>query len=60
MTVEENLAFSLQLHKTPRAELQQRVADLALMLSLEAFLKRKPAALSGAAPASGHGPSDRP
>ena len=47
MTVEENLAFSLQLHKTPKAEQQQRVAEVARMLSLEPFLKRKPAALSG-------------
>ena len=47
MTVEDNLAFSLQLHKTPKQEQQQRVAEVARMLSLEPFLKRKPAALSG-------------
>jgi multiple sugar transport system ATP-binding protein len=47
MTVEDNLAFSLQLHKTPKAEQQQRLAEVARMLSLEPFLKRKPAALSG-------------
>src|SRR4029450_5985111 len=47
MTVEDNLAFSLQLHKVPKAEQQQRVAEVARMLSLEPFLKRKPAALSG-------------
>jgi multiple sugar transport system ATP-binding protein len=47
MTVEENLAFSLQLHKTPKQEQQQRVGEVARMLSLEPFLKRKPAALSG-------------
>jgi multiple sugar transport system ATP-binding protein len=47
MTVEDNLAFSLQLHKTPKQEQQQRVAEAARMLSLEPFLKRKPAALSG-------------
>jgi multiple sugar transport system ATP-binding protein len=44
MTVEENLAFSLQLHKQ---EQQRRVDEAARMLSLEPFLKRKPAALSG-------------
>ena len=33
MTVEENPAFSLQLHKTPKAEQQQRVAEVAKMLS---------------------------
>ena len=32
MTVEENLAFGLRLHKTPKAE-QQRVAEVARMLS---------------------------
>ena len=47
MTVEENLAFSLQLHKTSKQEQQQRVSEVARMLSLEPFLKRKPAALSG-------------
>jgi multiple sugar transport system ATP-binding protein len=47
MTVEDNLAFSLQLHKTPKQEQQQRVSEVARMLSLEPFLKRKPAALSG-------------
>jgi multiple sugar transport system ATP-binding protein len=47
MTVEDNLAFSLRLHKTPKQEQQQRVAEVARMLSLEPFLKRKPAALSG-------------
>jgi ABC-type thiamine transport system ATPase subunit len=47
MTVEENLAFSLQLHKIPKQEQQKRVAEAARMLGLEPFLKRKPAALSG-------------
>jgi multiple sugar transport system ATP-binding protein len=47
MTVEENLAFGLQLRKTPKAEQQRRVADVAKMLALEPYLKRKPAALSG-------------
>src|SRR5919201_3632918 len=47
MTVEENLAFGLQLRKTPKDEQRRRVADAAKILSLEPFLKRKPAALSG-------------
>src|SRR6202453_3050217 len=47
MTVEQNLAFGLQLRKTPKAEIQRRVGDAAQMLGLEQYLKRKPAALSG-------------
>jgi len=47
MTVEENLAFGLQLHKTPKPEQRRRVAEAARLLSLEPFLERKPAALSG-------------
>src|SRR5918994_199265 len=47
LTVEENLAFGLQLHKIPKPEQRRRVAEVARMLSLEPFLERKPAALSG-------------
>jgi multiple sugar transport system ATP-binding protein len=47
MTVEDNLAFGLQLRKTPKDEQKRRVAEAAKMLALEPFLKRKPAALSG-------------
>src|SRR6202789_2012723 len=47
MTVEQNLAFGLQLRKTPKAEIQRRVTDAAQMLGLDQYLKRKPAALSG-------------
>jgi len=47
MTVEENLAFGLQLHKTPKPEQQRRVAEAARILGLEPYLRRKPAALSG-------------
>src|SRR5881409_1442736 len=43
MTVEENLAFGLQLRKTPKEEQQRRVADAARILALEPYLKRKPA-----------------
>jgi multiple sugar transport system ATP-binding protein len=47
MTVQENLAFGLQLHKVPKDEQRRRVAEAARMLGLEPFLDRKPAALSG-------------
>jgi multiple sugar transport system ATP-binding protein len=47
MTVEQNLAFGLQLRKTPKDEIKRRVTDAAKMLGLEQYLKRKPAALSG-------------
>ena len=47
MTVEQNLAFGLQLRKTPKDEIKRRVGEAAKMLGLEPYLKRKPAALSG-------------
>jgi multiple sugar transport system ATP-binding protein len=47
MTVEQNLAFGLQQRKTPKDEIKRRVAEVAKMLGLEDYLKRKPAALSG-------------
>ena len=47
MTVEQNLAFGLQLRGTPKAEIKKRVGDAAKMLGLDQYLKRKPAALSG-------------
>ena len=47
MTVGDNLAFGLQLRKTPKAEQAKRVAEAARMLALEPYLDRKPAALSG-------------
>jgi multiple sugar transport system ATP-binding protein len=47
MTVEQNLAFGLQQRKTPKDQIRRRVADVAKMLGLEEYLKRKPAALSG-------------
>jgi multiple sugar transport system ATP-binding protein len=47
LTVEENMAFGLQLRKTPKEEQKRRVAEAAKMLALEPFLKRKPASLSG-------------
>jgi len=47
MTVEQNLAFGLQLRKTPKAEIARRTGEAAKMLGLEPYLRRKPAALSG-------------
>ncbi|MGD0706267.1 MAG: ATP-binding cassette domain-containing protein, partial [Trebonia sp.] len=47
MTVEQNLAFGLQLRKTPKEEIKRRVDEAAQMLGLEQYLKRKPSALSG-------------
>src|SRR6266705_2838721 len=47
MTVDQNLAFGLQQRKTPKDEIRRRVTDVARMLGLEEYLKRKPAALSG-------------
>src|SRR5262249_23994598 len=47
MTVEQNLAFGLQQRKTPKAEISRRVTEVAKMLGIEEYLRRKPAALSG-------------
>src|SRR5581483_7637659 len=47
MTVEDNLAFSLKLHKMPKKEVEARVRRAAEILQIEQFLKRKPRALSG-------------
>jgi multiple sugar transport system ATP-binding protein len=47
MTVEDNLAFSLKLHKMPKQEIKERVQRAARILQIEEFLKRKPRALSG-------------
>ena len=47
LTVEQNLAFGLQLRKTPTDEIKRRVTEAATMLGLDQHLKRKPAALSG-------------
>jgi ABC-type Fe3+/spermidine/putrescine transport system ATPase subunit len=47
MTVAENLAFGLNLRRTPRTETDSRVREAAKMLDLERVLDRKPAQLSG-------------
>ena len=47
LSVYDNIAFSLKLHKVPKAEIDKRVHDAARILDLEPYLKRKPKALSG-------------
>lgn len=47
MTVRQNMAFGLKMRRTPRAEIQQRVADAATLLSIESLLDRRPRELSG-------------
>ncbi len=47
MSVAENLAFGLNLRKTPRAETDARVHEAAAMLDLARVLDRRPAELSG-------------
>jgi sn-glycerol 3-phosphate transport system ATP-binding protein len=47
MTVYDNLAYGLRNRKTPKAEIDARVAEAARMLQLEPYLDRKPRALSG-------------
>jgi multiple sugar transport system ATP-binding protein len=47
MTVYENLAFGLKLHRVAKSEIRPRVLSTATMLGLEDLLKRKPSQLSG-------------
>jgi multiple sugar transport system ATP-binding protein len=47
LSVAKNLAYGLKVRKTPKAEIEARVADVARMLGLEELLHRRPAALSG-------------
>jgi multiple sugar transport system ATP-binding protein len=47
MTVRENMAFGLKLRGVPRAEIDARVNEAAVMLGLGSLLDRRPKALSG-------------
>ncbi|MHB0951055.1 MAG: sn-glycerol-3-phosphate import ATP-binding protein UgpC [Allorhizobium sp.] len=47
MSVYDNLAYGLRNRKTPKAEIEARVAEAARMLEIEPYLARKPKALSG-------------
>ena len=47
MTVHDNMAFSIRLHKLPKAEVAAKVREAARILGLEGLLDRKPGQLSG-------------
>jgi multiple sugar transport system ATP-binding protein len=47
MSVRDNLAFGLENTRTPRGEIEARVAEAARMLRIEELLRRKPRQLSG-------------
>ena len=47
MSVEQNIGFGLRLHRTPKAEAQARVGEVAKVLGLSKLLQRKPFELSG-------------
>jgi NitT/TauT family transport system ATP-binding protein len=47
LTVEENVAFPLQMQGVPRAERKRRVAELLTMVHLGQFAQRRPHELSG-------------
>ncbi|HEY5791919.1 MAG TPA: ATP-binding cassette domain-containing protein, partial [Chthoniobacterales bacterium] len=47
LSVYDNLAFSLKIRKSPKAEIHKRVMEAAAMLGIESCLDRKPQALSG-------------
>jgi multiple sugar transport system ATP-binding protein len=47
MTVRKNMGFGLRMRRTPKAERQRRVAEVADILGLEHLLSRRPGALSG-------------
>ncbi len=47
MTVRDNMAFSLQLRRTPAQDIERRVKQAAGMLGLDDYLARRPRELSG-------------
>jgi multiple sugar transport system ATP-binding protein len=47
MTVFRNMAFGLELRRTPQSEIRERVMEAACVLGIEQLLDRKPKALSG-------------
>ncbi len=46
-SVYKNMSFGLELHKTPKDEIDRRVKEAAKILGIEQLLDRKPRALSG-------------
>lgn len=47
MDVAKNMSFALRLQKTPKAEIDRKVGEVAEILGLKEFLHRKPGELSG-------------
>jgi multiple sugar transport system ATP-binding protein len=47
LSVAKNLGYGLRMRKTPKAEIERRVNEVAVMLGLEELLGRRPGALSG-------------
>jgi spermidine/putrescine ABC transporter ATP-binding subunit len=47
MTVQDNIAYPLQVRRRPRAEIAERVSALLTLVQLERFAARKPNELSG-------------
>jgi multiple sugar transport system ATP-binding protein len=47
MSVAQNMAFSLEMAKVPRDEIQRKVKQASSILGLDALLDRRPGALSG-------------
>jgi sn-glycerol 3-phosphate transport system ATP-binding protein len=47
MTVFDNMAYGLKMRRYSKADIQQRVLDVAKLLQLTPYLQRKPVALSG-------------
>jgi multiple sugar transport system ATP-binding protein len=47
MTLGQNIAFGLQVRKTPKAEIKRRVREASQILGLDRWIDRKPAQLSG-------------
>jgi multiple sugar transport system ATP-binding protein len=47
MSVRQNLAFGLENARMPKPEIEQRIAEAARMLEIEAYLDRRPGQLSG-------------
>ncbi len=47
MSVRQNMAYGLKIAKVPKAEIDEKVAEVAKLLQLEPYLDRKPRQLSG-------------
>ena len=47
MTVAQNMGFALKIARMPRAQIRDRVLDVARLLDLQPYLNRKPKDLSG-------------